>query len=371
MGMSATCKVLNDFQETKTRIFMMSNYKFLAVCVTLLLGLLPISATAHHSFAATFDLEAVNEIEGEVVSVGWRNPHIVFDVQVTGTGGSTEIYEVESHSVSIMRRMDMDAETFLQVGDVVRIAGNPARRNPISMFALNVLLPSGREVVLDPWGAPRWAESVGSSNTWITNDDEVETNQRGLFRVWSTSLVDPMSSLPFHEVMDPAYVHTYPLTPNARRVLEAYDVIGGELTADCAIKGMPSIMEQPYPMEIVEVGGNILLRIEEHDTVRTIYMSENPAARMPSTLGYSLGRMEGNTLIVETSEMNWGHFNTMGIPLSSDVTVLERFILTDDNKRLDYEMTVVDPVTFTEPVELSKYWLAIPGASVQPYECVI
>jgi hypothetical protein len=42
---------------------------------------------------------------------------------------------------------------------------------------------------------------------------------------------------------------------------------------------------------------------------------------------------------------------------------------SDDGKRLDFEMTVVDPATFTEPVTLTKTWLGLPGAKVQPYEC--
>jgi len=48
---------------------------------------------------------------------------------------------------------------------------------------------------------------------------------------------------------------------------------------------------------------------------------------------------------------------------------VERFTLAEDGSRLDYRLTVTDPNTFTEAVELEKYWLYIPGITVEPYEC--
>ena len=73
--------------------------------------------------------------------------------------------------------------------------------------------------------------------------------------------------------------------------------------------------------------------------------------------------------MVETDAMNYGHFDSVGIPLSEAATVTERFMPSDDGKRLGFEMTVVDSSTFTESVELTKTWLGLPGAKVEPYEC--
>ena len=96
---------------------------------------------------------------------------------------------------------------------------------------------------------------------------------------------------------------------------------------------------------------------------------DTSADRSASRLGYSTGRWDGSTLVVETSAVNYGHFDTVGIPLGSAATITEQFIPSEDGKSLDFKMTVTDAATFTEPVELSKRWLALPGASVQPYEC--
>jgi len=333
-------------------------------------ALLPIIATAHHSFAARFDLEAINELEGEVMSVRWRNPHVLFTLRATDEQGQEMLYEMESSSLSMMRRMDVSADV-LSVGDRVKVAGYPARRTANAMFVLNALLPSGQEIVFEPEGKPRWGESVGTTAVWQATQDDALAEPTGIFRVWSTTFADP-ATFPFPEIFDLTLVNNYPLTEGAKEALAAFNPVTDLPTLNCAPKGMPTIMEQPYPMEIVDQGGIILLRLEEYDTLRTIHLGESVAgADQPSSrLGYSIGHWEEATLVVRTTNLNWPHFDTVGIPLSDEAEIVERFIPSDDGRRLDLRMTVTDPATFTEPVELRKYWLALPGIQVQPYECL-
>ena len=49
--------------------------------------------------------------------------------------------------------------------------------------------------------------------------------------------------------------------------------------------------------------------------------------------------------------------------------MIERFMPSADGSRLDYEMVVTDPQTFTKPVTLNKYWILVPEAKVNPYKC--
>ena len=93
--------------------------------------------------------------------------------------------------------------------------------------------------------------------------------------------------------------------------------------------------------------------------------------RLPSPLGNSTGRWDGSTLVVTTTGVNWPHFDTVGIPLSEAVEIAERFTPSEDGSRLDYRMTVTDPATFSESVELEKYWLWIPDIEVGRYECTL
>jgi hypothetical protein len=50
--------------------------------------------------------------------------------------------------------------------------------------------------------------------------------------------------------------------------------------------------------------------------------------------------------------------------------MLERFDLSSDERRLDYQITITDPATFIEPVTMSSYWIWRPGETIQPYECI-
>ena len=80
----------------------------------------------------------------------------------------------------------------------------------------------------------------------------------------------------------------------------------------------------------------------------------------PSHLGYSVGRREGSTLIVETTKIDYPWVdNEARTPQSPDVRTTERFTLSEDQSRLDYELIITDPVTFTEPATRTRTYLAL------------
>ncbi len=128
-------------------------------------------------------------------------------------------------------------------------------------------------------------------------------------------------------------------------------------------------MEQPYPMELVDAGAEILLKLEEYDTVRHIAMSAAARVDAPGRLGTSTGRWDGAALVVTTTGIEYGYFNSSGIPLGPDAALEERFALNAAGSRLEYTMTVTDPTTFTAPVTLRKAWEWRPGEQVRPYNC--
>ena len=68
--------------------------------------------------------------------------------------------------------------------------------------------------------------------------------------------------------------------------------------------------------------------------------------------------------------MSWPWFDNIGTPQSAAVTIRERFTPSADQSRLDYELTVTDPATFTEPAVYERYWLAL-GASIERYDCQV
>ncbi len=92
----------------------------------------------------------------------------------------------------------------------------------------------------------------------------------------------------------------------------------------------------------------------------------------PSRLGYSVGRWEDGTLIVETGRIDYPYFNDQGIPQSEAVEIVERFMLSADETRLDWTATLVDPETFTELITMhDMHWEWIPANEIKPYNCVV
>ena len=86
--------------------------------------------------------------------------------------------------------------------------------------------------------------------------------------------------------------------------------------------------------------------------------------------GSSRGRWDGTTLIVETDRIH-AHFLDMdGAPQSDQITLVESFTPNADYSRLDYRITITDPVNYSEPFELARYFVWRPEMRVHPFECL-
>ena len=132
-----------------------------------------------------------------------------------------------------------------------------------------------------------------------------------------------------------------------------------------------SSMKPITPIELVDEGERILLRSRYFDTVRTIHMGQSAGevtGVAASPLGYSVGRWDGRTLVVETTRINYPRFDTSGTPQSDQVRIRETFAISEDQSRLDYHMTLTDPATFTGPAEFARYYLAL-AESLDKFEC--
>jgi hypothetical protein len=335
----------------------------------LLLAVLPGAAAAHHSFFGRFDTLTLVELEGEVTEVLWRNPHAYLSVRADGV-----VWEIETSSLTVLRRLGI-AEGAIRVGQHVRIAANPPIGDKKEMYARHVLLPDGRELLMNVGLTPRWtqrANAVGDDSLLMAREGDGSRPDLGLFRVWSHTRT--IARL-FPEVTDPAVdINAYPLTPAARAQLAEFDRRTDNPTANCVPKGMPTIMEAPYPIEFVrQQNGDIELKLEEYDLTRHIYMNSSAARELtaPTPLGDSVGRWDGATLVVMTTRISWPFFSQLGIRQSPAVEIVERFAPSADGSRLDYEMTVTDPATFTRPVVLRQHWLWLPSVTLLPYECTV
>ncbi len=325
------------------------------------------AAVAHHSARITYDMDTVIEIKGEITGVTWRNPHVRFTLGSVDEDNELVTWNVESIPVTRLNRVGITRE-MLGVGDTVTVAVYPARRPVRNAYAINMLLADGREALLDTPVA-RWTDNTVGTGLDETPGTPGADPSLGLFRVWSTDGSFLRTETRF---LTEGGTLDYPLTDAARAAQAAWDPLDPDnpfLT--CIPKGMPTIMQQPNPIEFTDEGDRIVLRMEEFDAMRVIHMSGDAGGQdaPPSRMGHSIGHWEDDTLVVRTRRINWPYFDQNGLPQSEDMETVEHFTVNDEGSRLDYELVVTDPWLFTEPVTLGKSWRWVPGDAVLPFNC--
>ena len=327
-----------------------------------MLATVPFSATAHHSMSE-FDRSGVTEVEGVVSRVSWTNPHILLEVTSTDRNGVKAVWTLEGGAVSAQRRRGLTGES-LALGDLVRVAGWPSTRRDRYLQVNHVLLPNGVELLVGGTREPRWSGKTAGSAVVAGARKPAAALGDSMFRVWSQG-----TGAWFF-----AGRSNYQLTTSAAAAVAKWDDIADNPLTRCVAPGMPALMGNPYPMEFVQVGRDIEVRFEEFDARRKIHMGADaarPASVPLSPLGYSVGRWEGKTLVVDTSRVNWPYFDRSGAPQTGNVAINERFTVVQNGNRLDYVMTVNEPASLVKPFVWNAYFVWNPSEAVNRYECTL
>jgi hypothetical protein len=142
--------------------------------------------------------------------------------------------------------------------------------------------------------------------------------------------------------------------------------------AKCYLPGVPRAMYMPYPFQIVQSTKQIMMVFEFAGALRTIYMADQTEAPADSWMGWSNGRWEGETLVVDTSgfnDLSW--FDRAGNFHSDALHVVERITAAGPD-HLNYEATIEDPNVFTRPWKISMplYRRIEKNAQILEYKCV-
>ena len=331
------------------------------VAIAVLCWFLPIILFAHHSVNAFYDLEAPMVVGGTVASIRWANPHVRLKLEVRSENGESELWDIDSGGPTLLRRLGVTAD-IVELGDSVIISGYPSKRRDDEMIGVSIGLPDGSEAPLFPTLAPRFGHEL-RSGVHITVEEAAAGSReaRGIFRVWTASRG---SNAP---VVEPSF------TMAAIVGRAAYDPLTEDPALRCIAQGMPILMDNPFPIQFLDQNSDVLLRFEVWDAVRVIHLDEDrpPAGIMPTALGYSVGRWDGDTLVVTTTDIDWPYFDDVGTPQSSEIELTERFTLSEDESRLTYQAVITDPITLNEPVVRNLHWVWVPGERLEPYNCTL
>lgn len=141
----------------------------------------------------------------------------------------------------------------------------------------------------------------------------------------------------------------------------------------CYMPGIPRATYMPFPFQIVQSKDAILVAYEFTSSTRIIHLDRSGTeAELPSWMGYSLGRFDGDHLVVDvTAQVADTWFDSSGNYHSADLKVTERYTRTGPNS-LEYEATIEDPAVFTEPwtIRMPLYRRMEADAQILEFKCI-
>jgi len=167
-----------------------------------------------------------------------------------------------------------------------------------------------------------------------------------------------------------------PFTEDGGRIVAewraTHDPIEDDPGKFCQAPGMPSLAlgGADYPLEVIVTLRQVTILMELHQQVRRVHLDQpaHPARAFPQRNGHSIGRWDGDTLVVDTAAITAITFGS--VPHSDRVQVVERIRAIEDGASLVNEVTITDPVMYTEPIVVHQYYKAAPeGTRMLEYEC--
>jgi hypothetical protein len=171
------------------------------------------------------------------------------------------------------------------------------------------------------------------------------------------------------------------LTPAGQRAVDAYDPFRDDPTFRCDPVALRRVWAAPgTPLEILRDGRNVVVRHEWMDVRRTVSMDakEHPKNGRRSSLGHSIGRFEGETLVIETANYSAGVSSqyveqpgqpTRGLLHSAALTTRERVYLDATRQRLVVEIDETDPEFFTRPFSTARYEYVPSDLKLERFNC--
>ena len=315
------------------------------------------SASGHHS-ASIFNRDTVVAFEGTVKRFSWTNPHVYIYVETQDDIGGVVEWEIETDATPILTRSGWQSDS-LAPGDQVAVRANPDK-NIDRKHALLVSIARSDGAIL----------TARSYFLREEGDTEALARASDMSGVWELSV---LNFEPFYE----AWAEV-PLTEKAIDAQARYDVRSEAPAAQCIATPTPSVLTTPYLNEIVLGEDSILIRNERFNVERTIYLDGrgHPENGERSTQGHSIGRWEGDVLVVDTRLFTEHRAPILGrparaegVPSGLDKHVVERFVLSEDGTRIVIDFFLEDPEYLAQPFTGTVEWYYAPHFEMLGFDC--
>lgn len=309
---------------------------------------------AHHSDAG-IDMDAIVAFEGSISDFVWRNPHVYALVETPGQDGEAVEWELQMGPINVISRRGWRQDT-LQPGDLVTVRAHASLDGR----------PYGIIESIDKEGGLQLASATGAPQAPATTTT--------LAGKW---ISDRSATMSYPGGFDGFFNALLTLNETGRAAKAAYDPLSGENPeATCVGRPTPAALVSTslYLMEIDirEAEETVVLRSEWYDEVRTVYMDgrDHPDRGERFVTGHSIGRWEGDTLVVDTRNFE-DHRSPyqVGVPSGGQKHVVERYRLNEDGAHIDLEFTLEDPEYLAEPMVHRRQLNYSPHLEMYPGTC--
>jgi hypothetical protein len=139
---------------------------------------------------------------------------------------------------------------------------------------------------------------------------------------------------------------------------------------NCYLPGVPRATYMPYPFQIFQSDNHITFAYQYAGAARIINMAEPTEAPLESWMGWSNGRWEGDTLVIDVTGFNgetW--LDRSGNHHSYELHVVERYTKLNDYM-MAYEATLEDPLTYTRPWTINLLLYRLPQDQIMEFNCI-
>eukprot|EP00903_Cladosiphon_okamuranus_P004447 g4445.t1 len=331
-------------------------------------ALLALTAQAHHSNAPHFDTDI--ELEKVGVVTDWKlvNPHAFIYFDVTNDDSSVSQWKCETDAGSSLKKRNFTEDTFV-AGETITVIGNPARREDNHCFFRDFVFADGTIV-----GRNTDLASLNRGTTTAEPDAPAETitavllgDEPDISGYWSDSAdvavsapaapnpgggmgmgISPDGSLPPRL----ARIASIGLTPTGQEIQDKYERIYDDPALHCEISNIIDALGRDDTVNLIRQNGDsILFHYGYMDYARTIHlnMEAHPENIEPTPGGHSIGKWEGDTLVIDTIGFTPSLFNAqVGIPTSESFHVVERISYSQETETLEREYVATDSENWTD-----------------------
>jgi len=345
--------------------------KFTSFLLPVCIFILNVTPVHSHHGRSNFIYDETVTIEGKVIKMNWRNPHVYLDVQTTKVNKQTEVWLIESGTPVALKRQGWSKES-IKTGDNVVVVGNP-NRDPEKHHMLldHVIREDGETFYLSHRLRPTSDEIPALLQESTSANQPAVTPSRDFSGIWGRN---PTSGVDTGYAFFKPPMH-WSFTPLAEAQLAQFNELDNPWF-DCMERGLPLLSLYPYYLRWTRFEDRIEIISQQSNLVRTLYLNQSthPEQIELSHAGHSIAHIDDDgSLVVDTIGFpdfaKWGL--AAGVDASGQKWLRERYTLSEDGLSMAVSITIEDPVYLTEPVTINGSDRKVADDPFEPYECDI